>query len=68
MAKIIVKADDPTGEAPVLLEESVYAVHLSTGHAANQLLERLNWALNDAEELERVEQLGRTEHLAHSVS
>jgi hypothetical protein len=55
MAKIIVKADDPTGDAPVLLEESVSAVHLSTGHAAHQLLERLNWALNDAEELERVE-------------
>jgi hypothetical protein len=62
MAKIIVKADDPTGEAPVLLEESVSSVHLSTGHAANQLIERLNWALGDAEELERVE------HLAHSVS
>jgi len=68
MAKIIVKADDPTGEAPVLLEESVSAVHLSTGHAASQLIERLNWALSDAEELERVEQLGRVEQLAHSVS
>jgi hypothetical protein len=68
MAKIIVKADDPTGEAPVLLEESVSAVHLSTGHAAGQLIERLNWALSDAEELERVEQLERTEQLAHSVS
>jgi len=54
MAKIIVKAEDPTGEAPVLLEESVSAVHLSTGHAANQLIERLGWALGDAEELERV--------------
>jgi hypothetical protein len=68
MAKIIVKADDPTGEAPVLLEESVSAVHLSTGHAAGQLLERLNWALGDAEELERVEQRGRTAQLAHNVS
>lgn len=55
MAKIIVKADDPAGTAPVLLEESVSAVHLSTGHAAKQLIERLNWALSDAEELERVE-------------
>jgi hypothetical protein len=54
MAKIIVQADDPTGHAPVLLEESVSPVHLSTGHAANQLIERLNWALTDAEELERV--------------
>ena len=55
MAKIIVKADDQTGEAPVLLEESVCSVHLSTGHAANQLIERLSWALSDAEELERAE-------------
>jgi hypothetical protein len=37
----------------VLLEESVYPVHLSTGHAARQLIERLGWALRDAEELER---------------
>jgi hypothetical protein len=55
MAKIIIKADRSSGEAPVLLEESVSSVHLSTGHAANQLIERLNWALSDAEELERVE-------------
>jgi hypothetical protein len=55
VAKIIVKADNQSGENPVLLEESVHSVHLSTGHAANQLIERLNWALGDAEELERVE-------------
>jgi predicted deacylase len=53
MAKIIVTADHTTHGAPaVLLEESVHAVHLSTAHAAAQLLERLNWALRDAEELE----------------
>jgi hypothetical protein len=56
MAKIIVTADHTTrGTAPVLLEESVYSVHLSTGHAAMQLLERLGWALSDAEELERTQ-------------
>jgi hypothetical protein len=55
MAKIIVMADDtPQGPPPVLLEESVYSVHLSTGHAAGQLIERLGWALRDAEELEQV--------------
>jgi hypothetical protein len=58
MAKIIVTADHTTdgatdGTPAVLLEESVYAVHLSTGHAAMQLIERLGWALSDAEELER---------------
>ncbi len=55
MAKIIVTADRPDADAPaVLLEESVYSVHLSTGHAAGQLIERLAWALRDAEELERL--------------
>jgi hypothetical protein len=54
MAKIIVTADRPEQSTPaVLLEESVYPVHLSTGHAAGQLIERLGWALRDAEELER---------------
>jgi hypothetical protein len=53
MAKIIVTADERKAGAPaVLLDESVYSVHLSTGHAANQLIERLAWALRDAEELE----------------
>jgi hypothetical protein len=54
MARIIVTPDqtDP-GETPVLLDESVYSVHLSTGHAAAQLIERLSWALDDAEAIER---------------
>ncbi len=43
----------------MLLEESVYSVHLSTGHAAMQLIERLDWALRDAEELERVRDVTR---------
>jgi hypothetical protein len=54
MARIIVTTD-PTlpGDAPVLLEESVSSVHLSTGHAAAQLVERLAWAIDDAEVAER---------------
>jgi hypothetical protein len=54
MARITVTADH-TGQynAPVLLDESVYSVHLSTDHAARQLVERLVWALADAEVLER---------------
>lgn len=56
MARIIVTAEDPAGDQPrVLLEESVHPVHISTGHAADQLIERLGWALRDAEELERLE-------------
>jgi len=53
MARIKVTADQ-TGQqtAPVLLDESVYSVHLSTDHAARALIERLVWALGDAEEME----------------
>jgi hypothetical protein len=54
MARIIVTTD-PTAQrdAPVLLEESVYSVHLDTDHAAAQLIERLGWAITDAEDTER---------------
>jgi hypothetical protein len=37
----------------VLLDEEVHSVHLSTGHAATQLVERLAWAVSDAEAAER---------------
>jgi hypothetical protein len=55
MARIIVTPDPraQSADPPVLFEESVYSVHLSTDHAAKQLIERLTWALGDAEELER---------------
>jgi len=40
------------GEAPVLLDEYVSSVHLASGHAALQLIERLGWAISDAEDAE----------------
>ena len=43
---------DRRGDAPVMLDEHVLAMHLRDGHAAEQLIERLGWALSDAEELE----------------
>jgi len=46
-------APPPADDPPVLLEESVSSVHLSTGHAAAQLVERLAWAIADAEDAER---------------
>ncbi|HYM45209.1 MAG TPA: hypothetical protein VES65_03490 [Solirubrobacteraceae bacterium] len=50
MARIIVTTD-PTErrDAPVLLDERVYSVHLANDHAAAQLIERLGWAITDAE-------------------
>ena len=60
MARILVMTDPldrrrsamPTGETPVLMDEHVSSVHLVDGHAAEQLIERLAWAVSDAEEVE----------------
>jgi hypothetical protein len=55
MPRILVITDpsQSSDESPVLLEESVNSVHLSTDHAAAQLVERLAWAISDAEVAER---------------
>jgi hypothetical protein len=61
MARIIVTTD-PTdqrnatveeGDTAVLLDERVYSLHLCDDHAAEQLIERLAWAVNDAEDSQR---------------
>jgi hypothetical protein len=65
MARIIVAADpeaargrpQPGDSGPVLLDERVSSIHLSDGHAAEQLIERLAWAVTDAEETERGRQM-----------
>jgi hypothetical protein len=57
MPRIIVTTDPVSSEltdaSPVLLDEHVHSVHLSTDHAAAQLIERLAWAVGDAENAER---------------
>ena len=52
MPRIIVTTDPSPSiaDAAVLLDEHVHSVHLSTDHAAAQLVERLAWAISDAEE------------------
>ncbi|HME01605.1 MAG TPA: hypothetical protein VKG38_01060 [Solirubrobacteraceae bacterium] len=54
MPRIIVTTDTPerSDEHAVLLDEGVRSVHLSTGHAAAQLIERIAWAISDAENAE----------------
>jgi hypothetical protein len=54
MARIIVTADpgERHGEA-VVFEEQVYPVHLASDHSATQLIERLAWAVGDAERSEQ---------------
>ena len=45
--------DQPRSGSAVLLDEEVRSVHLSTEHACDQFVERLGWAIRDAEEAER---------------
>jgi hypothetical protein len=75
MPRIIVTADPPerSERAPeqperttVLFDELVQSVHLSSGHAAAQLVERLAWAISDAEDAERTDtDRPRAGHRAH---
>ncbi|MGA2453720.1 MAG: hypothetical protein ABSG93_09395 [Solirubrobacteraceae bacterium] len=70
MPRIIVTTDAVasglTGETPVLLEEHVHSVHLSTGHASAQLIERLAWAIGDAERAEGAGAEGARPDVAHA--
>jgi hypothetical protein len=54
MPRVIVTTDPASlpSEVPVLLDEQVHTVHLSSGHAAAQLVERIAWAITDAEKAE----------------
>jgi hypothetical protein len=57
MPRVIITTNlPPSGEARVLLDEHVSTVHLSSEHASAQLIERLSWAVRDAEraELDRI--------------
>jgi hypothetical protein len=62
MARIIVTTDPPgrtptqspdTERSTVMLDERVDSVHLCDDHASAQLIERLAWAVTDAEEAQR---------------
>ena len=57
MPRVIVTTNlPPSGEPRVLLDEHLSTVHLSSDHSAAQLVERLSWAIRDAEraELDRI--------------
>jgi hypothetical protein len=53
--RIIVTTDPVEDDAPVTLDESVAAIHVSDAHASSQLMERLGWAIEDAERVEEQE-------------
>lgn len=52
MPQIIVTADD-RGEGAVMLRERINVSDFESDHSAAQLIERLDWAVNDAHEAEK---------------
>jgi len=59
MPEIIVKSNASTEQdSTVTLSEDVQPEHLASEHHAAQLIERLGWAVTDAQEAE-AEDLGR---------
>ena len=55
MPQIIVTADrsGETGDSPVMLRERINITDFESDHFAAQLVERLGWAVSDADEAER---------------
>jgi hypothetical protein len=55
MPQIIVTADATAGEgeAPIMFRERVTVDDFQSQHFANQLVERLGWAVGDADEIAR---------------
>jgi hypothetical protein len=54
MARIIVIPDTQRPsriEIPVLMDEQVTPAHLADEHASHQIIERMAWAVVDAQEL-----------------
>jgi hypothetical protein len=54
MARVIVIATfhrRPDIDAPVLMDEEVKPEHLADEHASHQIIERMAWAVLDAEEV-----------------
>jgi hypothetical protein len=53
MARIIVTTDATHDHAATLLDENVYSIHLDNEHNSAQLIERVGWAISDAENTAR---------------
>jgi hypothetical protein len=56
MPRVIVTTDPSRrpDDIAVLLDEQVHTIHLGSGHAAAQFVERIAWAISDAEDAESV--------------
>jgi hypothetical protein len=68
MPRIIIVAEcegDPSRQ--VVMEERVVPAHLDTEHSSGQLIQRLGWALVDAEGLEAEAKMGAATHSSAGV-
>jgi hypothetical protein len=52
MPRVIVTSDPPDPDATVTLDETVASLHTGNDHASKQLLQRIVWAIEDAERVE----------------
>lgn len=52
MPQILVIADSPQSEGEVVYRERIARSSLESEHFAGQLMERVGWAVGDADELE----------------
>jgi hypothetical protein len=57
MAQILVLTDAPGHDPQMIHSEHLDPVHLESAHSADQLIERVTWAVRDAEQAERRAQL-----------
>jgi hypothetical protein len=55
MARITVTTDPTESDGQMLLDERVYPVHLASDHSAEQLIERVGWAISEAENIQHAE-------------
>jgi hypothetical protein len=52
MPRVLVTSDPPDPDAPVTLDETVEAIHVGDKHASEQLMQRIQWAVEDAARVE----------------
>jgi hypothetical protein len=57
MAQILVLTDAPDGSAEMIFSEHVESIHLESSHSSHQLMERVAWAIRDAQQAERRAQI-----------
>lgn len=53
MPQILVVTDSPQSAGEVVYKERIATTDLESAHFSGQLVERVGWALRDADELER---------------